>query len=361
MSKESFAGSVVVESATDTATAAEPTETAAVPASTETPAPPVATATTEAVADPVLEQEADSPKPDADISEAGRRLRANRSDVRKAKIQAEIDGLTKEKHKTRTEIDAERAELARLKTEREALTRPAGTPATTPETPAVPAAPTFKFSTWEEWQEKHPDSSFTDFTDERSDARDVWKEDQRQQAAEQDQARQREEQRQAQRTEAVTAIQRSTETFKATHADFDEVVNGIEIDMRKPQAVDLQSALIDAKDATPAIQYFLGTHQDELDKLLAAPTRSAFNRLFGQIELKATQASAPAGETRREAPAAPPAPAPVAHSPVTNAPAPMAPLGGGAATSRSLQAIAADSENADAYIAIRKQQTRAVR
>jgi hypothetical protein len=68
------------------------------------------------VAEPTPEVEADSIKPDTELSEAARVLRRNRADERKAKIQREIADLVREREETR-------AETARLKAEREALSR----------------------------------------------------------------------------------------------------------------------------------------------------------------------------------------------------------------------------------------------
>lgn len=94
------------------------------PAATEpevaSPAAPVA-----GPDEPALE--ADSTKPDADLSEAARTLRRNRADERKAKIQREIDEITRVKYEEQAQLEAIRRERAALAAEKAA---PVAAPAT---------------------------------------------------------------------------------------------------------------------------------------------------------------------------------------------------------------------------------------
>jgi hypothetical protein len=63
---------------------------------------------------PEPEAEASSLKPDAELSEAARTLRRNRADERKAKIQRDIDTLTRERYEQQQALERLRAERQTL-------------------------------------------------------------------------------------------------------------------------------------------------------------------------------------------------------------------------------------------------------
>lgn len=112
----------------------------------EEKAPPVvAPVVTETVApEKLAEAEADSTKPDAELSEAGRKLRGSRKDQRAEKIRADNDNLARELQR-RQELNALRSDLERSAPAHQPTAggAPAGTTATTVVDPRDPE-PTFE-------------------------------------------------------------------------------------------------------------------------------------------------------------------------------------------------------------------------
>lgn len=311
------------------------------------------------------ELEADSTKPDAEVSAAARTLRQSRADARKAKIQDEINDLTRTRHSTRAEVETARRELAQLRQELVDLKTP---PAERKPAGAVPgkpaardAAPTFSFPTHEQYQAEHPDASWDEYADARSDARyEFNRSNERAEAA-------REAERTAQR-EAFTSATAHEAAFKIDHPDYDtklaafelpgvEVVDG-QVVRATAQYLGVQRLLLRAGKDAPAILYFLADHHDDATRLLTASDPAALLETFGEIKYaaKAALATPPAAPAARAGEPAPPVEAP--PKPRTSAPAPLTPVPGASSHTRTLQQVAEDDDDADAYIATRRQQQR---
>jgi hypothetical protein len=300
-----------------------------------------------------LEQEADSPKTDADVSEAARVLRRSRSEK---KVLKEI-ALRKQ-----AEERAERAERALADRDRvippAAAPPPSPTPAAGDAAPAAapPAAPTFKFPTFDEYQVEHPDADYDAYQDARSDARDAWREGQRQAVIAQRSF-------EAAQAEAKRAVHRRVEeygahekTFIDAHPDYNEVLAKVSLALTDehgrpylpPTIKPLQDLLLRAGERGPQVLYYLGQHPDEAQTLLAAPTPADLIAGFTEVKLKAT-ATADTPPVRQPS------------KPTTDAPAPLSAVSGGAQHTPTLQSLADDGEDADAYIAARLAQERSRR
>lgn len=320
------------------------------------PAPAAAVAVADAPPAPELEQEADSAKTDAEVSEAARTLRRSRADTRKAKIQSEIDALTRTREHERSELERERRERAAASPPApKAGAAPAPAPAA-----ATPAAPSFTFPTFDDYQADHPDADYDAYTDARSDARDAWREGVKQAtAAHEATTRAAAEAKQA-TAARVETFKTAAETFAATHADYHDVLGKVTV----PQVVDaatgestdapvvgpFRNLLMRTGDKGPEILYFLGQHPAEAERLWAAPDLASLIEAFTEVKLKALGPS-PAGAAPNLT-LVPPRPS----KPVTDAPAPLEAVPGGAHHTPSLQQLADESEDADVYIARRKQQ-----
>lgn len=330
-------------------------------------------------ADPDLEQEADSDRPDTQLSDAGRALRANRLDTRVRKLkdditlyedtirsaggtpkapevrlyanpQAELDHLTRIKHDRMEEVNkALRAKPLVAAAPPVAVAPP---PAAAPVAPlaAAPPVKTFTFETFEQWQEQHPDGDFVGYTMALNTAQ--WgffqkqADDDRHQKAEA-----------ARYSEGLTKAQASVASYKATHPDYEAHVSTLRWDPESPQVRDLHGLLIDHPEDAPAVLDYLGTHPEAVAQILTANAQSKLYMAFASIQTEVRLAAKAASISGGTPPAAvvPSAPAPVAAAaPVTDAPAPATQVKGGAAHTRTLQQIADDGEDADAYIAARQ-------
>jgi hypothetical protein len=152
----------------------------------------------------VAEQEADSTKPDAELSEAGRKLRGNRLDARKAKLHTEI-----------TELN----ELLRLRKELREQIAPAQAPQqSAPAPPSVVADPRDPEPTFESFVAANP--THPDPYAGWNRALAAW--DRRQEALAADLTRQQQQAQVAQRTALSTYESRASEV-RAKHSDYDAV------------------------------------------------------------------------------------------------------------------------------------------
>lgn len=332
---------------------------------TKTPEPPAAT--------PELEDEADSDAPDPEVSEAARRLRMGRADVRKTRLrdditlyednirslggtvpppldkkdyanaQAEIDALSRRKNELLREFNktlkAKPAAPAAPRPQPPA--RPAAPPAAgDPKAAADPNQPTFAFESFDEWQATHPDKDYTDYTDARSDAR--YDHNRRVDAYHAEQTARVQAER-----DAVTTVESAIDTFKAAHPNYDEVTSACNLDALGPNRLQVfRAAMLREGVNAPALLYHLATHPTEVARLAETQTPVDLLAVIGELRY-AARTSAPAASAA--APAAPAAPA----KPVTSAPAPMRPVGGSATPTRTAAEAAADTDDADEYIARR--------
>lgn len=364
-----------------------------------------------------VEQEAESPKPDAELSDAGRKLREGRKAERKARLQDEVStyeesiralgGVVpapekREYKSVQDELDhltRRRYELSKTNVELLKKSKKPAPPTGEVARPgaAAPAAPTekptfeFKFPTWEEYQGQHPEAEYTEYVDARNDARDEAKDSHRQAVAkwEHEQRTATATSEAAKRAEAEAPLiaqhQTAVESFKAEHADYDEVTSQVNVehlkahvltDVRTGQAVTtkfhiLRDELLRDPNTAPSIQYYLGQHPEMLDLVVQAKNRPELFAAFGAIRYAAkaafttaTPAPRPSGEkpaAGAPAPAAaavaPPAVAAQPPKPKPGAPAPLEAVSG-ASHARSAAQIAEDSEDADPYIDARMAEAR---
>jgi hypothetical protein len=242
----------------------------------ETPDPDPSPPETPPAVDPavVAAAEADSAAPDASVSAAARALRANRADVRKARIQAEIDAKVREREELR-------AEVARLKQQ----THPAAAPEPA-ETEAKPKLEDFE--------------DFSAFMD----ARDAWTWRQAERKAE---AKIQEAQQTAVlSTQRAQLVQRATET-RATHADYDDVVEPVVARFDGYPGAHVVADFIASSPVGGALFYRLGKDPAALDAVLTADSPSALTRALARLEAQVTAPASPAPITTR-------APAPPRHT-----------------------------------------------
>lgn len=307
--------------------------------------------------------EADSAKPDAELSEAGRTLRRNRADQRKQQIQNDIDALVKKRSEERTAFEREEQERA----ERRRTAEPVAKPAVAEKPAAAGAEPAFEFPSWDKYQETHPDAEFTDYVDARTDARSAFNDQKRDAAAaakaEEDRKTRELADRRSRQQKAVAAV----DTFKQTHADYDTVVaatplkEGVDFVVNaknervfSKQFIDVQENLTESGEDAPAVLYHLAKNPNDLRALLDAPNAKTLDRLYGRIEAAAiAAASAGAEKPAAEAPARAKT---VPAKPVTSAPVPVSEPQGSAQRNRSLQQLADDGDDADPYIEERQKQ-----
>lgn len=353
-----------------------PLETKAEPAP-KVEEPVVAAGDAPVVEDPVVAREADSPKPDPEVSEAARKLRGNRVADRVKGIREDCDlyeeniklagGNADDVYKIpdglsgQAQIDAHsrrRNELTRLfsKTLKEAKTKPA--PAA-PVKAAAPAAepvvagdpdvkePPFTFPPWEEYQEKHESATYEQYSDARQDARTDHKA-----AIARGHAAVK-----AERDRLVTQAQHYQDretTFKASHADYDAVIaQAVPTEGAHPKQIAYIRDLIMESEVGPALLYHLGKNPASVQTLLAAENRAQMDRVFLRLELRVERDSTPATTvvpaTAVVEPAAVLRPKPITAS----VPAPGAALPAGAPPAPTLNQIADSTEDADDYLATR--------
>lgn len=329
------------------------------------PAEPVADVKPEPVVK-AEEAEADSPKPDAEVSEAARKLRSSRSDERKAKIQREIDDAVKEREAVRGEAARERAEVARLKKEREGLASPPaekpGDVTAQPAAVAGPAAPKFDFPIYADWLAKNPTLDYDDYQDARTDARYAFNRHVERETEQRD--RWMAERRRISEENTAHAAK-----FKEAHPDYEEKLTAVQMPMRQkedgtfepwPVAMDLNELIMESGADGPAILYHLANHPAKVDALMNSPDKTKLALAFGKIlSIVESERNAAPVSAVPVAPAAPLALVPPPPKPVTDAPAPVSQTPGSAQSTRSLAQLAASTDDADAYIAERKRQQRA--
>lgn len=296
-----------------------------------------------------LEQELDRIEPPT--SDETPAQKAERRDRSTKKILKEI-ALRKQ-----AEDRAEAAEQALAAERAKQTPPPAGDKKADAPIAAAAAAPTFTFPSFPDYQEQHPDAEWDDYNDARTDARYAWNEEQRAITARRTQAQQAEH-------EVLTKAQASAATFKETHPDYDTVValktpsfpeGHARAGQPTDQVIALRQLVLEQGEKTPAFLYYLGSHPDETQKFFDAATPAHTLRLFGKLESTVEAwlaAPPPAPPPEKKAAAATP-------KPVTNAPAPLSEVKGGAEHLRSLASLAEDDDDADAYIARRKQEMRA--
>lgn len=211
---------------------------------------------------------------------------------RKASIQREIDDLSSQRHTTKTEVDAAKAELAALRTELSTLTaqrKPAEPPAPAP-TPqaeykrymAMPDAPKIETFTgdnaWQEYQFAVSDFITTKRFDERMQQR-----DQQQQAA-------------AQNTKLVSRIQIET----AKDATFQERFNATPVDTRMvpylhrhPQGEDIMVYLVNHPQDAQRLATLNLNSQSELPSVQQI---EAIGEIVGALKSSAAASAGPASK-----------------------------------------------------------------
>lgn len=369
-------------------------------------APKEPAADPDAALDPTLEEEVESPKSDAEVSEAARKLRqeagSQKSDAevsKSAQVLRQRRSLKDKREKLTADITLyeenlrelggavpafEKVEYKNAQHEIDSLTRrskelleatnkhlkdrkrapvAAVPPVVAPPPAVVPAAAAaapapkaeFAFETWEQWQEKHPEDDYTAFLDARQDARYAWKVEQDKSAAAQQAAEKAD-------ADATAASLAAEQTFKAEHEDYDvKVAPFMEwaikaVDAKHPAALALQKVIRREGANAPALSYYLATHEAEVNRLFASPTAAAFYETIGEIRYAAKVAAgaSPATAPAAAAAAAAPAAARPAAKPPHDAPAPLAETPGSAHHARTAAQIAEDSEFADDYIAARE-------
>jgi len=311
---------------------------------------PAAPAAPEAAPEQVIEQEADSPKTDAEVSEAARTLRRSRSEK---KVLKEI-ALRKQAEERAFRLEQQLAEHT-------AAARPATPTPSAPAADAAPAAaplaaPQFTFPTFDEYQAKHPDADYDAYQDARSDARDAWREGVKRATAAHEARKEAVLASRRAEAEAAATYETHKEAFAAKHPDYDEVLNRVQL----PAVLDAQGRKVDAPvvgpfrdlllragaDA-PQILYYLGQHPDVADRVFTSRGPADLIATFTEVKLRAVGPSS----------ARPPTPAAAARPsrPVTDAPPPLSAVPGGATHIPSLQQLADGDDDADAYIARRRQ------
>lgn len=308
--------------------------------------------------------EVDSDKPDAALSEAGRTLRLSRGDARKAKIQDEINALTRKREEERAAYEREKAERAKTATP-PAERKPAADAAKPTADGKDSATPQFEFPTFDQWQVDHPDGDWIQYGDERADAREAFRAEQRA-VAERAQADERAV------TETFAKVATYQDTFKAAHPDYEAKLKSLDLAqygvvtengviVQAPhQFIGLQRLLLRAGEAGPGILYYLADHPEDVARLLNPQTAPGdMLEMWGEIKYAAKAASPvttqPAAAAAAAAAAEPAAPAAAPPRPRTSAPAPLTAVSGSSSVTKTPQQLSQDAgEDADDYIAVRQ-------
>lgn len=291
-------------------------------------------------ADAELQQEVDKVEPPkADETADEKRLRQSRGTK---KILTEI-ARRKQAEDAKTKAD-ERADAAEreLRTLRTSPT-PKPTPGHKPDAPTADgtdSAPKFAFPTFDEYQETNPDADLRDFTIALNNAQ--W-EFNTARATERHAADAAVASQRARKTTYATA----TTEFTAEHPDYVEALKAIvmppdldrEKGIRDPRVDDLEDLVLKSGKDGPKVLYYLGKHPEEAARLFDAETPRELTLVFGELRYAAKTSLAAA-----------PIPGPLTK-PKPRAPAPISETPGEHKTERTLQEIAEDGEDADAYIA----------
>lgn len=296
------------------------------PAETVTPAVEPKSSAAPVVADePVTpEVEADSTRPDPDISEAARTLRKSRADERKAQIQREIADGVREREQTRAEVLRERQELDRLRRERESLSR--GTPPRA-SAGAVPAGST---------DPHDPEPAEADFPDDygqfltahaRWAARDEFRIQER--AVQARITRTAAEQRLDSHAQKLDAQQ---EAMRGKFSDADVAIDAVLATFRGNPRATAVSEFLASCDVGDEVAYKLGKDAAALQAVATARNRDAVIRELTRLEVAVT-----------------PAPKPVSH--VTKAPSPPSRTVGSGPTARQIDTSKPGTSTKDHYLA----------
>lgn len=308
------------------------------------------------------EQEADSDKPDPEVSEAARTLRKGRADSRKAKIQDEINALTRKREEERAAYDRERAE--RLAQTPPAERKPAADAAKPTADGKDAATPKFAFQTYEQYQVDHPEAGWEEYIDARSDAKYAFNRAQ-EQVVERAQAEEREVKA------AFTRADSFQKSFQAEHPDYETKLKSLDLTqygvvvedgviVKAPhQFIGVQRLLLRAGEAGPGILYYLADHPDDVARLLDRRTTPGdLLEMWGEIKYaakaSATATPKPEGAAAAAAAGDTAAAAAAPARPRTSAPAPLTAVPGGSSHSRTPQQIADGDDDADEYINARQ-------
>lgn len=240
----------------------------------ETPAPEQKAPALEPVketADPEIE--AASTKPDADLSEAARTLRRNRADERKAKIQREIAEGVREREQTRAELAREREELARLRAERESLSR-----GTQPRSATAGAPPT---------DPNDPEPQEADYQDYSHFVADKarWaarEEMRRQQFQSRDRIARQASERSTQ--EMASKLESQHEETREKYADFDVVLEPVLASLRGTSRGLDAAQFFASSEVGGEVAYRLGKDAAALKSVAEAPNRAALHRALTHVE-----------------------------------------------------------------------------
>ena len=226
----------------------------------------------------------ESDAPPKNASEAGRTLNKARRD----KVQERIDKAVAAQRAAERERDTERQ--TRTAAERRAadlearLTQPSAAPAAVVHqieqaTPAAQAEATAalpsldKYETIEAWQADVAAMI-------RKQALEDFRAEQQQQTAQQAEA------------ERMKGVRSRIDTFKAEHADYDTVVNSVQVPNTAP-AHDALFAHLQFSEMGPQLAYYLAQHPDDLSRIYSlAPgfAVAALGKLEGKLEAQSTSA-----------------------------------------------------------------------
>lgn len=260
------------------------------------------TASVEQAAAPVVEEakadtpelEAASTKPDADLSEAARTLRRNRADERKAKIQREIAEHVREREETRADVQRERDALARLRQEREQLSRGPAPRATAGAAPAGITDPN---------DPQPQEADYQDYSHFVADnARWAAREELRRHSFE---SRARTERQAADRAtqELSSTLDKQHETTREKYADFDAVLEPVLAPLANtPRGMDVARFLA-SSEVGGEVVYRLGKDAAALKRVTDAPNQPALMRALAHVETEILASrTAPKPTTKAPAP-----------------------------------------------------------
>lgn len=242
------------------------------------PAAPAAAAAPIVPDEEAVKAEAESTKPDAELSEAGRKLRMNRADKRAERIRQENDELARELHR-RSEL---RSELERF-----ATAHPPATAGATPP-PAGSTDPKDPEPTFDGWRDAHPNDPdpYTGWVKDHN----KWsaREALRQVGQQSHAARQR-----ATETQAVEAVMgklaERSDSARAKFSDFDVVIEpAIAAIARNPNRERDVSAFIAGSEVGGEVMYRLGKDKTALQAVLSASTRTDLTRALLSVEMALT-------------------------------------------------------------------------
>lgn len=256
----------------------------------------------------VIEAEADSGKPDADLSEAGRTLRMNRADKRAERIRHENDELARELHR-RSEL---RSELERFATAQPATAGATSTPAGS--TDQKDPEPTF-----DAYRSAHPDDPdpYTGWVREHN----RWAAREEIRIANQTSHASRQRASETQAAQAVMAdLAQRSDHARGKFSDYDAVIEPVitAIASNPQRERDVTAFVLHLpKEVSGEVMYRLGKDKAALQAVLSARNRTDLTRALLDVERAIT----------------PPKPE---AQPKTTAAAPMDTTGGGSTATETL-------------------------